>query len=146
MIKTVYVCDACNEEKTADTLYKLIAYTTGDEPAPAEITALMEDRHICPECIAQMFHSRELAAASKPVTRKTTNKQAKETIDMDEYRKRQAKRGYLTKNDERQIAQLYRAGKEIEEISDLIHVCMPPISRYVRDTGLNVERYGEAAG
>ena len=36
---------------------------------------------------------------------------------------------------------MYKAGKEIEEISDELMVGMAPISRLIHDMGLGAERY-----
>lgn len=145
MIKTVYICDHCGEEKTQDTLFCLSPWAIEGD-TPEEITQLVSGRHICPECLADLFAGRAIEKARKEAAKPAPKKpQPKESIDMDEYRKRQAKKSYMTKADEAKVTELYRKGMEMEDIAEELRIYISVISHYIADTGLGEERYGKKA-
>ena len=143
MIKTLYICDICNTEKGPDEIFGLIpACIPFDQDPPVEVVKILGNRHVCVGCLKKLFHEEEEKPEKKE--RKKPDRSPVKALSqdrMDEITGKK-KRWYTTKADEEEIIRLYREGKEIEEISDIIHVAMPPISKVVVKHRLGEERDG----
>lgn len=53
----------------------------------------------------------------------------------------QPKRYYVREEDKEKIGELYRSGREMEEIARELNIGLPVVSRYIKEAGLGDERY-----
>lgn len=141
MIKITYICDKCGSETAPEDIFELLAMAPADGVSvPGDVMAELEDRHICRKCIAGLFPSEEKAeekAEEKPAEKPA--KKTKKSRGNAELDKKKA--WYLSESKKAHVIEMYKAGKEIEEISDELMVGMAPISRLIHDLGLGAERY-----
>ena len=139
MIKITYICDKCGAETKPEDIFELLAMAPADGVSvPGDVMAELEDRHICRKCIAGLFPTEaEEKPEEKPAEKPA--KKAKKSRGSTELDKKKA--WYLSKSKEAQVIEMYKAGKEIEEISDELMVGFAPISRFIHDLGLGEERY-----
>ena len=55
--------------------------------------------------------------------------------------KPKARRQYINAEDKEAITELYKAGREMEEIADVLGLYLSAVSRYIKEAGLGDERY-----
>lgn len=69
----------------------------------------------------------------------------KETVELTENQpkeqKPKARRQYINAEDKETITELYKAGREMEEIADALGLYLSAVSRYIKEAGLGDERY-----
>ena len=72
-------------------------------------------------------------------------REEKEAAEPDEDQskdlKPKARRQYINAEDKEAITELYKAGREMEEIADVLGLYLSAVSRYIKEAGLGDERY-----
>ena len=63
------------------------------------------------------------------------------TEDQPSGQKSKARRQYINAEDKEAITELYKAGREMEEIADVLGLYLSAVSRYIKEAGLGDERY-----
>ena len=61
--------------------------------------------------------------------------------DQPKDQKPKARRQYINAEEKEAITELYKAGREMEEIADVLGLYLSAVSRYIKDAGLGDERY-----
>ena len=61
--------------------------------------------------------------------------------DQSSVQKPKARRQYINAEDKEAITELYKAGREMEEIADVLGLYLSAVSRYIKEAGLGDERY-----
>ena len=61
--------------------------------------------------------------------------------DQPKDQKPKARRQYINAEDKEAITELYKAGREMEEIADVLGLYLSAVSRYIKEAGLGDERY-----
>lgn len=137
MIKITYICDKCGKEVKDTDIFELLAMAPADGVSvPGDVMAALEGRHICRRCLMKLFSEKgfETDEEGHRITKRAEHVETPAERD-------KKKVYYLNKANELRAIEMYKAGKEIEEISDELMVGMAPISRLIHDMGLGAERY-----
>ena len=61
--------------------------------------------------------------------------------DQSSVQKPKARRQYINAEDKEAITELYKAGREMEEIAEALGLYLSAVSRYIKEAGLGDERY-----
>ena len=61
--------------------------------------------------------------------------------DQSSVQKPKARRQYINAEDKEAITELYKAGREMEEIAEVLGLYLSAVSRYIKEAGLGDERY-----
>lgn len=61
--------------------------------------------------------------------------------DQSSVQKSKARRQYINAEDKEAITELYKAGREMEEIAEALGLYLSAVSRYIKEAGLGDERY-----
>ena len=61
--------------------------------------------------------------------------------DQPKEQKPKARRQYINAEDKEAITELYKAGREMEEIAEALGLYLSAVSRYIKEAGLGEERY-----
>lgn len=144
MIKVIYYCDKCRKEIPEDDIFELIpAKPSGKLDVPVDVAGWFAGKHICRKCMSYVFR----AMPEKISERKTVvNEEGRLEIAPAEHREtpmeRDRKKTYfVSKTNYDRICEMYKDGKEMEEISDVLMVAMSSVSKVIAETKLGEERY-----
>ena len=136
MIKTIYICDRCGREVTEADIFELIPACPGGKlTVPAEVSKLLGERHVCADCIRNMFKRRTIR--NEDGFHEVAKNEHVETPSERDMRKTR----YVSKKNYDAICKLYKEGKELEEISDALMIAVCEVSKVVNNEGLGAERY-----
>lgn len=145
------ICDRCGCEIEGNPYRITISRVDRQDGDTADYIDTPE-HDFCGECVeaivAGMIPAKEPEPEPEPVateTTQTTETTAPTTQTTEATPPRRVPRKtWITEAEKGEIAKRYRAGSEPEDIADDMNLLRPQVSRYIFDSGLGKERYGNS--
>ena len=145
MIKVTYYCDKCKTETDVHDIFELVP--TSPDPkldVPVEVVKLLGGRHLCRQCLSYIFRAKPVKMSERKtiinedgIREVAPNEEHVETsVERDRRKTR-----YVSKKSYDAICQMYKDGKELEEISDALMIAVCEVSKVISTEGLGDERY-----
>lgn len=105
----------------------------GGKVAPDYITDSLDD-------VLQGYHYM-VDQMSGPKEAESHEEAAGSAEEQPSDQKPKARRQYINAEDKEAITELYKAGREMEEIAEALGLYLSAVSRYIKEAGLGDERY-----